>query len=269
VTTPLSPISRSAFVAPRTHARGNSFNDAAWMALLEEDSSMLRRARPGQLDQPYGTAAWNQWDLFPAADPHRPCLVLLHGADRPEQEWKAGDWRGCSALAEGLRAHGWASALPGRGLSPAASPTRIVRDTHKALDWLGSHGPQHGISGPVILAGWGAGADLAALLLDHPVVKAGVGICGLYDLETAPVCATELEVIAWSPLRLPVVGKPFIIAHDGGETAASAAAWHAARNQGGATGRMITLPGQGAARLLDSLRAPDGALCRAVLDLVG
>jgi arylformamidase len=239
------------------------------MTLLEEDSASLRKARPGQLDQAYGTSPWNKWDLFPASDPHRPCLVLLHGADKPEQEWQAGDWRACSALAEGVRAHGWASALPGRGLVPAATPTRIVHETHKALDWLVGHGAQHGISGPIVLAGWGAGAHLAALLLDHPRVTAGIGICGLYDLEVAPVDATELEVIALSPLRLPVIGKPFIVAHDGGDSAAAAATWHAARQQTGATGRLIALPGQGATRLLDSLRDPDGALCRAVLELAG
>ncbi len=254
---------------PSAPRRPEAFDQALWMQLLEEDSAALRQARPGQLDQRYGTSPWAMWDLFPAADPNSPCLVLLHGAGNPEMEWQEGDWRHCSALAEGLRAHGWASALPGRGLAPIATPTRIVRDTHRALDWLAAQGPRHGLAGPVILAGWGAGAHLAALMLDHPRVLAGIGICGLYDLEAAPVEATELEVIALSPLRMPVVSKPFIVAHDGGLSAAASSQWHAARQAAGATGRLIGLPGQGTARLLDSLRAPDGALCRAVLDLVG
>ncbi|EHM00780.1 hypothetical protein HMPREF9946_02467 [Acetobacteraceae bacterium AT-5844] len=238
------------------------------MQQLADDSTALRLARPGQLDQPYAAADWARWDFFPAADPHRPCLVVLHGAESRDREWSCGDWRLCSALAEGVRAHGWASALPGRGMAPAMTPTRIVRETHRALDWLAAHGAQRGIAGPLVLAGWGAGADLAALMLDHPAVQAGIGICGFYDLEAAPVEMTELEVIALSPLRLPVVRKPFIIAHDGAESAAVSTEWHALRQQGGARGRLIGLPGQGPARLLDSLRAPDGALCRAVLDLL-
>jgi acetyl esterase/lipase len=196
-----------------------------------------------------------------------PCLVLLHGAETPAREWRGGDRRECAALAEGLRAHGWASGLPGRGLIPETTFTRAARDTYKALDWLAAHGAQHGIGGKVILAGWGAGAHLAALMLDHPRVAAGIGICGLYDLEAAATDATELEVEVLSPLRLPVVPKPFIVAHDGAESAVASIAYHAMRLATGAAGRLIALPGQGTARLLDSIRAPDGALCRAVLDL--
>ncbi|MFC7551718.1 hypothetical protein ACFQU7_04505 [Pseudoroseomonas wenyumeiae] len=66
-----------------------------------------------------------------------------------------------------------------------------------------------------------------------------------------------------------MVRKPFVLAHEGPETAAASAAFHAARQAGGGTGRLIALPGQGTTRLLDELRAPDGVLCRAVLELVG
>lgn len=241
----------------------------AWAAPLAEDSAALRLARPGQLDLPFSGASWCRWDLFPAADPNRPCLVLLHGAPLPEQEWLDGDRRGCGALAGGLRDHGWASALPGRALVPLASPTRIVTETHRALDWLATHGARHGIAGPVVLAGWGAGALLAALLLDHPRVSAGIGLCGEYDLANyAGLGASDLEAAALSPLHLPVVPKRFVIAHDGGATAGSSAAFHAAREAAGGGGRLMALPGQGLGRLLDSLRAPDGALCRAVLELL-
>ncbi|MDB5369736.1 MAG: alpha/beta hydrolase [Roseomonas sp.] len=95
-----------------------------------------------------------------------------------------------------------------------------------------------------------------------------IGICGLYALGATTLGATELETIALSPLRLPVVSKPFIVAHDGAESAEASMAYHAARQRGGALGGLIALPGEGHTRLLDSLRAPDGALCRAVLDLV-
>jgi pimeloyl-ACP methyl ester carboxylesterase len=240
-----------------------------WFRLLAEDSAHLRKARPGQLDLPFATAEWCRWDLFPAADPNRPCLVLLHGAEAAGREWRSGDRQHCSALAEGLRDHGWAAALPGRGLVPATTPTRIVHETHKALDWLAAQGGRHGVAGPMVVAGWGAGAHLAALALDHPRVVAGLGICGTYMLEASGTEVTELEAALLSPLHLPVAAKPFVVAHDGAETAPAAAAFHAARHAGGGTGRLIGLPGQGTTRLLDSLRAPDGALCRAVLELAG
>ncbi|RKK01482.1 alpha/beta hydrolase [Pseudoroseomonas wenyumeiae] len=242
---------------------------ALWFRLLAQDSAALRQARPGQLDLPYASAEWCRWDLFPAADPNRPCLILLHGAESPDREWRGGSPRECSALAEGLRAHGWAAALPGRGLAPAVTPSRIVHETHKALGWLAAQGPRHGIAGPLVVAGWGAGAHLAALALDHPHVVAGMGICGAYELDADGADATELEVAVLSPLHLPVVRKPFVLAHEGAEAAAASAAFHAARQAGGGSGRLIALPGQGTTRLLDELRAPDGALCRAVLELAG
>jgi pimeloyl-ACP methyl ester carboxylesterase len=195
--------------------------------------------------------------------------VLLHGAGTGSREWRGGDRRDCSALAEGLRDHGWAAALPGRGLAPASTPTRIVHETLKALDWLAAQGPRHGIAGSLVVAGWGAGAHLAALALDHPRVVAGIGICGRYELDADSSAATELEIAVLSPLRLPVIRKPFILAHDGMKSAAASAAFHAVRQAGGGTGRLIALPGQDTTRLLDSLRAPDGALCRAVLELAG
>lgn len=255
---PLGRVSTSGLPAP-----------ALWFRLLSEDSAALRQARPGQLDLPYAAAEWCRWDLFPAADPNKPCLVLLHGADTPRREWRGGDRRECSALAEGLRAHGWAAALAGRGLVPAVTPTRIVHEAHKALDWLAVQGQRHGVAGPLVVAGWGAGAHLAALALDHPRVVAGIGICGAYELSAIGTDATELEVAVLSPLHLPVVRKPFIVAHEGAGSAEASAAFHAARQAGGGTGRLIALPGQGTTRLLDSLRAPDGALCRAVLELAG
>ena len=254
---PLPPVPRPAGPAP------------SWSAVLAQDSAVLRQARPGQLDQPFAAADWCRWDLFPAADPNRPCLVILHGAGSAAGEWRSGDRRDCGALADGLRDHGWASALPGRGHVPQASPTRIVHETHRALDWLAAQGARHGLGGPVVLAGWGAGALLAALLLDHPVVAAGIGLCGEYELEGyAGLGATELEAAALSPSQLPVVRKRFILAHDGVTSAASATAFHEVRGAAGGGGRLIGLPGQGLGRLLDSLRAPDGALCRAVLELL-
>jgi hypothetical protein len=267
--TSLPPHPQPGHIAAARVAASRSPPTDRWCSLLADDSTALRKARPGQLNLPFATADWCRWDLFPAADPNRPCLVLLHGAEAGSREWRAGNRQDCSALAEGLRDHGWAAGLPGRGLLPAATPTRIVHETHKALDWLAAQGARHGIAGPMVVAGWGAGAHLAALALDHPRVAAGLGICGTYALEASGTEVTELEAALLSPLHLPMVPKPFVLAHDGAETASATAAFHAARQAAGGTGRLIGLPGQGTTRLLDSLRAPDGALCRAVLELAG
>ncbi len=66
-----------------------------------------------------------------------------------------------------------------------------------------------------MLAGWSAGAQLAALHLGHPAVAAGLALSGVYDL--APIRDTYLndklqlsddEIATLSPLRLPSWRSP-------------------------------------------------------------
>ena len=54
-------------------------NSAELSAAREAASAEFRRAHPGQLDLRYGPKERNTWDLFPAADPHAPCIVFIHG----------------------------------------------------------------------------------------------------------------------------------------------------------------------------------------------
>lgn len=234
-----------------------------------EDSRALRAARPGRLDLPYAAAEACRWDLYPAIDPAAPCLVLLHGGG-----WREGGRQGFGALAQGLLAHGWSAALPGHSLMPEASLTRIVRQGHRALDWLAAQGPRHGITGPVLLCGWNSGAHLAALLLGHPRVKAGLGLSGLYELGPLEerLGLTPLEVEVLSPQRLPVVRKPFALAYGEAEPEAAqrqSRAFHALRQRDGcAAAPLLPLPGLDEAMLLETLRAPDGLLCHAARALV-
>jgi dienelactone hydrolase len=49
----------------------------------------------------------------------------------------------------------------------------------------------HGITGAVINSGWSAGGHLTALLLDHPSVRAGLAISGIFEL--GPIRDTYLD----------------------------------------------------------------------------
>jgi acetyl esterase/lipase len=98
--------------------------------------------------------------------------------------------------------------------------TAIVTEISRSLDWLAQNGESYGISGPVVLSGWSAGAHLVAMALDHPRVTAGLAISGVYDL--APIRDTGLnnalrltdqEIAKLSPLRLPAVHKRLDIAY--------------------------------------------------------
>ena len=149
-------------------------------------SATFRSQRPKQLDVAYGPGERNKWDLFPVDNPAAPCLVFIHGG-----YWQMRSREDFSCFAEGVLARGWSAALPGYTLAPAATLTQIVSEVCSALDWLAAQGSAHGITGPVIISGWSAGGHLTALLLDHPSVRAGLAISGIYEL--GPIRDTYLN----------------------------------------------------------------------------
>ena len=95
------------------------------------------------------------FDLYPAADAR--AMPRLH----PRRLLAAQFARALrQAIAEGLAQTGWSVAMPGdRRLAPHANMTTIVQEIGAALDWLADHGRAHGLAGPVVLAGWSAGAQ--------------------------------------------------------------------------------------------------------------
>src|ERR1700674_4894083 len=170
-------------------------------------SATLRSQRSKYIGLAYGPAERNKWDLFPGDNPQAPCLVFIHGG-----YWQGQSRESFSCIAEGVLARGWSAALPGYTLTPAATLTQIVRELRSSLDWLAAQGSTHGIAGPVILSGHSAGGHLTALMLDHPSVRAGLSIAGIFEL--GPIRDTYLnerlkltddEITSLSPLRLPSV----------------------------------------------------------------
>ena len=123
------------------------------------------------------------------------------------------------------RACGCSAALPGYTLAPDASLTQIVHALRAALAWFDTHASAHGIKGPIVLSGWSAGGHLAALLLGHRRVVAGLAISGVFELaplRDSPhvndkVQLTEVEIETLSPMRLPGVNKTLSIAYGTGE----------------------------------------------------
>jgi arylformamidase len=248
-------------------------NAAAQATARNAASAAYRAAHPGALDIPYALAARTVFDLYPAADPAAPCLVFIHGG-----YWQRNSRDLFACFAEGPAAAGWSVAMPGHTLAPEASLTRIVDEIGQALDWLAEHGPAHGIAGPLVLAGWSAGAHLAAMQLHHPAVVAGLAISGVYELGpirdtglNGALHLTDAEVASLSPLRLPVVAKPLTIAYGSAERPAlihDARDFHALRSAHHAPGPLLPVARAEHFSILNELRRPGGALVRAALDLV-
>ena len=249
-------------------------NSAALIAERNQASETLRASRKSFLDVPYGDRERTKIDLYPAAEKTAPCLVFLHGG-----YWQRNSREVFAMLVEGVAAHGWSVAIPGYSLAPDASLTEIVTEISRSLDWLAQNGASYGISGPVVLSGWSAGAHLVAMALDHPRVTAGLAISGVYDL--APIRDTGLnnalkltdqEVAALSPLRLPAVHKRLDIAYGTAELPAlvfDSIQLHEARMAAGAPGRLVPIEGADHFSILSELRRPDGALVDIARKLVG
>jgi arylformamidase len=249
-------------------------NSAALIAERNQASEALRASRNSFLDVPYGDRERTKIDLYPAADKTAPCLVFLHGG-----YWQRNSREVFAMLIEGVAAHGWSVAIPGYSLAPDVSLAEIVTEISRSLDWLAQNGASYGISGPVVLSGWSAGAQLVAMALDHPRVAAGLAISGVYDL--APIRDTGLnnalkltdqEIARLSPLRLPAVHKRLDIAYGTAELPAlvfDSIKLHEARMAAGAPGRLVPIEGADHFSILSELRRPDGALVDIARKLVG
>ncbi|MDQ0503265.1 alpha/beta hydrolase [Xanthobacter agilis] len=247
-------------------------DSAAWVAARDVAAAAYRAAHGERLDIPYGAGARQKLDLFPGA-PGAPTLVFLHGG-----YWQRNSREGFAHYAAGLAAHGWSVALPSYSLAPQARLADIVREIGAALDLLAREGAALGLSGPIVLSGWSAGAQLAAMQMDHPAVTAGLAISGVYEL--APIRDTFLnaalqlsdgEIEALSPLRLAPSRKPVTIAYGTAEVPAlvhDAKALAAHREAAGAPVALLPIAGANHFSILDELRDPAGLLTRAALDLV-
>jgi acetyl esterase/lipase len=230
-------------------------------------SLAFRAANPLHLDLRYGKRERNTWDLFPQPDPDAPCIVFIHGG-----YWQRNAKEQFSNLIAGPYARGWSAALPGYTLAPDASMTEIVAEIEAALDWLGAHGPRHGINGPVVLSGWSAGGHLTAMCLGHPLVKAGLAISGIFDLGplrdtdlNEKLRLTEQEVTAFSPKRLQPVDKPLALAFGTAELPplmSDSQELHAKRAAAHLPGALIPVPNANHFTVVQELRDAEGILTR-------
>ena len=245
--------------------------DAAdWIARWQDMSA--KRRPSGILDLAYGPRERNKVDLFPG-DPTRPTLVYIHGG-----YWQRGarEWYAC--MGEGLGAHGWSAALVGYTLGPDATLTQIVAEVRAAIAWIGDAAARHGIGPRLVVAGWSAGGHLTAMGLSAPAAVAGLALSGLYELGPIrdtyldeKLAITDAEIETLSPLRLPPVPKPLVIAYGTAELpplVGDSRALHAMRSAAHQPGALIPLPGRNHFDALEELRRPDGILTRAALDLV-
>ncbi|HUF87800.1 MAG TPA: alpha/beta hydrolase [Thermohalobaculum sp.] len=161
-----------------------------WAAAAAAFRAEMEGAGRARLDIPYGTHPRERLDLFLPEGTAQGLAVFVHGG-----YWRTfarSDW---SHLAAGALGRGWAVAVPGYTLCPAARIAEITRQVGAAIGVAGRQ-----LGGPIRLAGHSAGGHLAARMVceDAPLPAsvasriAGVlSISGVHDLR--PLLRTAIN----------------------------------------------------------------------------
>jgi len=180
-------------------------NSAQIVADWQRRSDAFRKRHATSLDLRYGDAPRNLIDYYEAR-PGGPLFVFVHGG-----YWQMRAKELFAFLAAGPMAHGINVALVGYTLAPEKRLHAIVAEIRAAIDFLKT---------PLILSGWSAGGHLTATCMNHPGVKAGIAISGIYDLEPMRLSyineklrLDEDEARRNSPMFLAASGKPLVITY--------------------------------------------------------
>lgn len=237
---------------------------ASWV----ERSAALRASHPGELDIAYGPGERQGVDLFRCGQAGAPMLAFIHGG-----WWQRNSRQVFSCLAHGPLAHGFDVAMIGYTLAPEARLTAMVAEIHAALDLIG----KRCAPASLVLGGWSAGGHLTAMALDHPLVRAGLSISGVFDLE--PIRLSYIndrlgldvaEARAMSPIDRPAVARPLVLAYGAAELpelcrqSEDFGVWRAVM---GAPTQLLPCDGEDHFSILDQLERPDGRLTAMLREL--
>jgi len=164
---------------------------AHWTHASEQARESLKPVR----DLPYGDGPNETLDVFPAASPHAPVVIFIHGG-----YWRSLDKSDHSFVAPALNDMGACAVVvnyalcPGTPEQPITIPD-IALQMARACAWVWRHIAEHGGDpGNITVVGHSAGGHLATMLLgcDWPQVghdlpsgllRKALSISGLFDLE--------------------------------------------------------------------------------------
>lgn len=183
-------------------------------------SAEMRACHPQYLDLRYGPRERNRIDVL-KVNTGGPILIFIHGG-----YWQTRAKETFAFCAAGPMTHGINVALIGYTLAPDATLDQIVDEVRTGIDYLSGELPAlGGDPGQMVVSGWSAGGHLSSMVLEHPRIKAGLLISGIYDLE--PIRHSYLNAKlgldeAMSRRNSPVVqtggvNKPLVVVAGSGE----------------------------------------------------
>ena len=140
------------------------------------------------------------FDYFPL-DHAKKTLIFLHGG-----YWQWCDKSDFAFISAEVLAKDMQCVLLEYDLAPHSRLGEMVVQVKAALDFLQQ---QAWINGQVLLVGHSAGAHLAAMLLDHPLITEAALLSGIYDLAqiqkthlNAALDLSENEIMRFSPISV-------------------------------------------------------------------
>jgi arylformamidase len=254
-----------------------------WLARWRERSAVLRddllrgalASQTRLLDVAYGSRSRARLDYFPAGTLKSPLFVFIHGG-----YWQRNDKDMFAFVADGPRAHGIDVAVVGYTLAPQARLTEIVEEINAALSFLAQHADDFGFDRErLYVGGWSAGGHLTAMVSGHSACRGGLPISGIFDL--APIALNYLneklsldasEIASLSPLRVlsdsMAALRMFVGGNELPELKRQSATYAEAARQRTLPVTLTTLPGHHHFSILDEIRRPDGAITRALCELI-
>jgi arylformamidase len=260
-----------------------AYNNAAavadsqdFIARWRDASAAVRSGPRARLDIPYGGRPRERFDYFGAGRARPPLFVFIHGG-----YWQRNDKDIFAFAAEGPRAHGIDVATIGYTLAPDVRLTDIVAEIHQALTVLAERADDLGFDrGRMFVGGWSAGGHLTAMAASHPAFRGGLPISGIFELE--PIALNYLneklgldaaEIASLSPLRVLATRMPPLRLFVGGdelpELRRQSADYAEAARGRGLPVALAVLPGFHHFSILGELSRPDGAITRALVELIG
>jgi arylformamidase len=238
-------------------------------------SATLRRERGDHLDLAYGVRPRERLDLFLAANRQAPTLAFIHGG-----YWQMNDKENFAFLAEGPLTLGINFALVEYTLAPTARLDGIVAEIGRAVRWLAEHLAEYGADPDrLYVSGHSAGGHLTAMMMPLSVVRGGLAISGIFDLEpirlnylNAKLGLDAAEAERNSPLRhLPATATELVIAYGTSELlelCRQSIDYGRAWIERGLPGRLLPVDGANHFTILAALADADGALAQALLHMI-
>ena len=166
----------------------------------EKSSAARERLKHrARIDLAYGSEPLQKLDLFCCDQPQRPLLVFIHGG-----YWRAQDKSEFSYVAESFLADGVNVAVVNYRLAPHVTMDDIVSDLRESIAWLARNSDTLGFDRDrIYISGSSAGGhltvmslitDWSAYGLPRDLIKGGLALSGVYELEPIRLCFLNDDV---------------------------------------------------------------------------